>query len=195
MPPDFLCRIVGGHIDISCVRETPFLSLIIHPSDEFLHVLDCCVDVSVRREMLIVVCKREPQISVREILIDKTLHIFPCVLVVQIPLSLVIVLFDTPTLRRYFIHFLELWIYLNLELVSCSYLLECIYNLFPLLEHLLNKELVHILKALVVCCLIVIRDERHPFLSLCHSDTVPPAALIYTFQRLVTIHHKVVKRV
>ena len=145
--------------------------------------------------MLVIIGQCEPQVSVCEILVDKTFHIFPCVLIVQIPLSLVIVLFDAPTLRRNIIHLFELRIYLNLELVSCSYLLESIYNLFPLLEHLLNKELVHILKALVVCCLIVIRDERHPFLSLCHSDTVPPAALIYTFQRLVTIHHKVVKRV
>ena len=173
MPSDFLVRIVFRDVYVFAISETLLFPLIVDSADIVLHVLDCCINISIRRQMLVIIGQRYPNVSVCEILIDKTLNVFPRILIIQILLSLGVVLFQS--LRRNFIHAPELRIYLNLELLSCCYLFECIHDFLSVIEHLLHKPLMHVLKAFRIRCLIVIRDETPPrflpFLALLHILT------------------------
>jgi hypothetical protein len=58
------------HIDIFRIRETSLFPLIVDASDVLLHILDCCIHIPVRREMLVIIGQCHPNITVTEILID-----------------------------------------------------------------------------------------------------------------------------
>ena len=76
-----------------------------------------------------------------------------------------VVSFDS-ALHRNIVHLFELRIYFHLELLTCTNLFQGIHTLESVLEHLFHKILVQVIDALVECCLVIIRDERHPPLFL-----------------------------
>ncbi len=166
VPSDFCILVVLRYVDIPRRRQSSLFSLVVDPLHVFLHVADRFLHCF--RQVLFVICQRDPKVALFKIGIDQPFECLPGVPLVQVPLCRAVIFPRFSSFRRDVRPSSKFREDLDFQLCPCPDLLQSVYTPGRRLPDLFLRQL------FPVCLFVVIRDvffSFHGFMSFPFSST------------------------